>query len=220
MKTIVIVGAGGFAREVLWVIREINADGESDRSMEVLGFVDGDPAVHGTTVCDLPVLGGDDWLTERDGVCAVCAIGAPRSRRLVVERLSAAGIRFVSLVHPSVRMSRYVKIGTGSVVCAGSVLTTQVKVGKHVHINLNVTVGHDVVIDDWATVAPGSNISGGVSLGPGVELGSNCAVLPNISVGRGAVIGAGAVVSRNVGENVVAVGVPARPIRSADTPFE
>jgi len=217
----VIVGAGGFARELLWLITEHNAAielQERQRSVlfDVVGFVATDKTVHGTTLCDLPVLGSDEWLLDNTDVGAICGIGNPALREKVVCGLEQKGIEFVSVTDPSARMSRFVTIGKGSVICAGTVITTQVTVGNHVHVNLNCTIGHDVVIGDYVTIAPGVNISGGVRIGRGAELGTNSSVIQNVAIGGGSVVGAGAVVTRDVEENTVVVGVPAKPIKHID----
>ena len=222
-RKVAIVGCGGFGREVLWLIRDHNEavrsrDARSSEIFDVVGFVDEDVAMHGKTLCDVPVLGSEDWLLTNGGVHAICGIGAPRVRMKITRKLEEGGVGFVTVVHPSVRMSNFVEIGTGCVVCAGTIMTTQVRIGNHVHINLNSTIGHDVVIHDYVTISPGANISGRVEIGYGADLGTNCSVIQNLKIGRGAVIGAGAVVNRDVEENVVSVGVPSKAIKRVGEP--
>lgn len=214
LKRVVIVGAGGFGREVLWLIRECNEyaiEKTGQPLYQIAGFVDSNQKED--QLCDVPMLGSYDWfLTNRDAY-AVCAIGNPRTRQLVVRQLTTMGVGYFSIIHPSVRMSRYVEIGEGSIVCAGTILTTQIKVGKHVHINLNSTIGHDVTIGDFSTIAPGANVSGDVYIEQGCDVGTNSSILQGLNVGLGATIGAGAVVNKDVDENTVVVGVPAKAIK-------
>lgn len=221
---IAIIGCGGFGREVLWVVREQNAASErrKDESVEIFdvaGFVSDNREMHGKTLCGIPVLGSEDWLLANKDVRAVCGIGAPRVRMRITRRLEERGVGFVTVIHPSVKMSQFVEIGTGCVICAGTIITTQVRIGNHVHVNLNSTIGHDVVIGDYVTISPGANVSGKVEIGYGADLGTNCSVIQNLRIGKGSIVGAGAVVNRDVEENVVSVGVPSRPIRKVADPL-
>ena len=223
-RKVAIIGCGGFGREVLWLIRNHNdavklRKNRSTEVYDVVGFVDDDVAMHGKTLCDVPVLGSEDWLLAHKGVCAVCAVGDPRARIRVTSRLQRSGVVFPTLIDPSVRMSSFVEIGAGAVICAGTIITTQVSIGNHVQINPNSTIAHDVVIHDYVTIAPAVNVSGTVEIGYGAYLGTNCSVIQNLRIGRGAIVGAGAVVDRDVEENVVSVGVPSRAIKKVTEPL-
>lgn len=207
---IVILGAGGHAREVLDVYDACNAAGQGP--YEVLGFLD-DSVEAGTVVNGRPVLGPMEWLAGRPDVLAICGIGDPAVRRRVVRRVGAAGARFHTVVHPGVTQTRWVEIGAGTLVTAGCILTNRVRIGSHVHLNLSATVSHDAIIEDFVTAAPGVHVSGSVTLREGCNLGTGAAVIQGLTVGAGALIGAGAVVTADVPENAVAVGVPARVVK-------
>ena len=210
-EQIVIVGTGGFAREVAWLI--------SDNQFEkVIGFVTDDTKMHGKTLCNLPVFGPESWLYSHQEVSVVVAIGNPRTRAMVTRELEANNIKFTSVDHHTVQKSEFVKLGKGCIICAGVILTTQIVIGDHVHINLNVTIGHDVVIGDYVTIAPGANISGNVTIEDGVDIGTNAVIIQGKTIGRGAIIGACAAVVKDVELNTVVVGVPAKPIKKAE-PF-
>lgn len=209
-QRLVILGAGGFAREVLDVYLACNEAGWGP--FEVLGFLaDGEHA--GSLVNDLPILGGIEWLAGRDDLLAICAVGDPAVRRTIVRRATGAGARFHSVIHPKATLTRRVEIGPGTVITAGCVLTNQIRIGSHVHLNLNCTVGHDTVIEDYVTVAPGVHISGNVTLGAGSNIGTGAVIIQQHSVGSGAVIGAGAVVTTDIPPDTVAVGMPAKAIK-------
>lgn len=211
---VVILGAGGFAREVLDVFDACND--QVPRTWEVLGFVSEVPADWGTTRNDVPVLGGFEWFAGTPGrrdVRVVCGIGSPAVRRRVVARADELGLSFVTVVHPRATLTRWIELGAGTVVTAGVVLTNQIRVGRHVHLNLNATVGHDAVLGDFVTVAPGVHVSGNVEIGDGCDIGTGAAIVQKLAIGEWSVVGAGAVVNRDLPPNVTAVGVPARVIK-------
>lgn len=211
MKPIVIIGAGGLAREVAWLIEEINAVREE---WELLGYVDEDRGKHGLMLNNYKVLGGLEILKSlsRD-VHLVCAIGDPQVRKSVVGKVRAFGLPFSNLVHPSMRLSPYVSMGTGNILFLFSTVTVNISIGNHNIINYNCTVGHDVLIKNYCTVFPGANISGSVVLNDLVAVGANACVIQGVTVGEGTIIGAGSVVIRDLPPHCTAVGVPAKPIK-------
>lgn len=212
MSDVVILGAGGFARELYWVFLE---DNEQRKRWNVLGFVDDKPELQGAVICDLPVLGTMEWLerNRRKSVELICSAGNPRTRKALAERGAALGFSFCTVVHPSARMSRWVELGPGTVVTAGCVLTTQVKVGAHTLVNLNSTIGHDCVIGAYSNITPGCQISGAVNFGEGVYFGTGAVIIQGKSVGEWSIVGAGAVVTSDIPSHVTAVGVPCRVIK-------
>jgi sugar O-acyltransferase (sialic acid O-acetyltransferase NeuD family) len=206
-KNLVIVGAGAFGREVLWLAQEAR------EPWNVLGFLDENEKVHGSSVCDLPVLGPPHMWPDLDAHLVI-AIGAPRAKKLICEKLKEFGTpKFASLVHSSVQMSQFVSIGAGSLICAGSVLTTQIEIREHVIINLSCTVGHDTVMHDYATLAPMVAASSRVRLGLGAEIGMSAVLLPGVTIGEGAMAGMGAIVTRDIPPNKLYVGAPAKERR-------
>jgi sugar O-acyltransferase (sialic acid O-acetyltransferase NeuD family) len=211
---LVILGAGGLAREAYWVLRDFNKTSGND--MEMLGFIDENPANWGKNLCGAPVLGDFHWFASvksKHEIKAICAVGSPQIKKSFAAKAKRAGLGFFTLVHPDVKHSDFIEIGLGTVITAGCLLTTQIKIGNHVYLNLDTTVGHDVIIEDFVNVAPGCHLSGNVILKEGADLGTGAIVLQDVTVGSWSVIGAGAVVTENIPDNALAVGVPAKVVR-------
>ncbi|MEJ2759134.1 MAG: hypothetical protein P8046_11690, partial [Anaerolineales bacterium] len=166
VQTVVIIGTGGVGREVLDVIDAVN---QVAPAYEMLGFIT-EPGYQqpGELINEAPVLGYFDWLEAHRGeVKAICGVGAPHVRRRLVLQASQAGVEFFTLVHPRAILTRWITLGTGVVITAGCILTNNIRIGDHVHLNLDSTVGHDVVIEDYVTVSPGVHVSGNVTLKEG-----------------------------------------------------
>lgn len=177
----------------------------------MLGLVDLDRSRQGEYVNDLPIVGDLSDVPGAD-VKVIAGAGEIAPRKRQVAEAAAAGHGFVSIVHPSVIMSPFVAFGQGCVVCAGCILTNNIRIGDHVLLNLGVTVGHNCRIGNHCVLSPGAHVSGWVTLGDEVYVGTGAVVLPRVTVGTGAVIGAGAVVVGDVSAGVTVVGVPAREL--------
>lgn len=215
MKPLYIIGAGGFGREVAWLVERINA---VEPTWSLKGFIDDNPEVIGTIVGGYPVVGGVDAFGTFDAeVWAVCAIGSAKVRRTVIEKVSAFhNVKYASLIDPSVLMSERVEVGEGGIICAGNIITVDIKLGKHCIVNLDCTIGHDAVIGNYVTVYPSVNISGITTIGDCAELGTGMQIIQGKAIGDEAIIGAGAVVVKDIPARCVAVGSPAKPIRFFD----
>lgn len=148
-----------------------------------------------------------------DGTAFVVAVGGSQLRRELTEHMEARGLAPATLVHPSAVIGEEVRLGPGSVVCALSILTTNITFGRGAQVNLACTVGHDVVAGDFVTMSPAVSLSGAVRVGDLATLYTRAAVNPGVSVGADAVVGAGAVVVQDVAEGETVVGVPAKPLR-------
>ena len=210
MKDLYIIGAGGFGREVAWLVERINA---ASPTWELKGFIDDNEALWGTSEGGYPVLGGTDFLIQQGAVYAACAVGASATRKRVVEKYHGSAVKFATLVDPSVLHSQRVKIGEGTIICAGSILTVDIEIGNHVIINLDCTVGHDDRIQDFVTLYPSVNVSGNVLLGECTELGTGMQIIQGKSVAPNTIIGAGSVVVRDIVEPGTYVGCPAKKIK-------
>lgn len=217
MKPLVIIGSGGFSREILWLVNEINRDlivrGKSDQAFKVLGVISSEnPEDWTEKSAEIPILGNDNWAFQNldKETEYIIAIGDPKTRFAIAYQYESQDFKAATLIHPSVKKSEQVKIGSGSIICAGSILTTQIRIGKHTIINLNCTVGHDCKTGDFVTLSPGTNISGNVKIGNGVEIGSGSVILPGLVLGDWSVVGAGSVLTRDLAKDLVVAGNPAK----------
>jgi len=211
-ERVVVVGASGFGRESLDVLEAMQSIGAD---IEIAGVIDDAPSK--TNLQRLRERGVDylgttnDWLSQRvPGEVFVLGIGSPRVRRMLVEKLELGGAEPFTTIHPTVSLGSQSVIGKGAVICSGAVVSTNVKLGRHVHVNPNVTIGHDSELDDFVSVNPAAVISGDVHLATGVLVGAAATVLQQLTVAEDALIGAGALVTRSVPPSVVVKGVPGR----------
>jgi sugar O-acyltransferase (sialic acid O-acetyltransferase NeuD family) len=213
VKPVVIIGAGGHARDVLDVFEATSARGAE---RVVIGFLaESGYFTPGSVINDRPILGDFSWLVPRvRDVELVCAVGDSALRRRLTDQALALGGRFCSVVHPAAVLATRVSIGAGSVIGAGVIMTSLVRVGNHVHVNLACTLAHDVIVDDYVTMAPGARLNGNVRIGEGANIGSGAIVIEKREVGAWSIVGAGAVVVRDVPPNTTAVGCPARVIKT------
>lgn len=209
-KEIVIYGAGGFGREVQWLIERINC---KNQYWKILGYID-DVIEPGTIVDGYRVLGNNEYLKKRNQPLAVAlAIGSAKIRRKIAEICKKnIQLNFPNLIDPSVICSERITLGEGNIICAGNILTVDIKADDFNIINLDCTVGHDVIINSFVTVYPSVNISGMVTLGRGIELGTGTQIIQGISISDDVIIGAGTTVIRNITTPGTYVGSPARRI--------
>ena len=205
-----ILGAGGFAREVLNIYIDLG------REDEVTGFIEQDTSRQGVILNGKPILDSNVLDNAPSGTKLIGAIGS-RNRRTWIESLEERGFEFETIVHPSVVTSRWLILETGCILCAGSILTNNITIGRHTIVNLGCTIGHDVKIGNYVTVSPGVDIAGNVHIEDEVWVGIGSALIEKTYVGKGSYIGAGAVVTKDIPPGVLAVGVPATVKRQLST---
>lgn len=212
MKDIAIFGVGGFGREVLTLIEDINKNKPTYR---IVGFFD-DGHEKGEMVNGYPVLGKtqelNQWPTD---ISIAISIGNPEIKKRVIDKISNPNVNYPTLIHPNVIIGDwdYVKIGEGCIICAGNMITTNIEIGSFVILNLGCTVGHDTVIKDYAAFMPSCNVSGEVLIEEGVYCGTGVKIINQTSIGKYATVGAGAVVTKPIPGHCTAVGVPARVVK-------
>lgn len=210
MKDLYIIGAGGFGREVAWIVERINS---IKPTWNLKGFIDDNETLWGSKEGEYHVFGGCEYLSALEDVYAVCAVGSSNVRKKIIEKLKDTSVKFATLVDPSVLYSNSVKIGEGAIVCAGTIITVNANIGDHVIVNLDCTIGHDAVIDDFVTIYPSVNVSGNVLIGECSELGTGTQIIQGKKVISNTIIGAGAIVVKDCIESGTYVGSPAKKIK-------
>ncbi|WP_370783067.1 acetyltransferase [Faecalibacillus intestinalis] len=208
MKDIYIIGASGFGREVAWLIEELD-------EFNVIGFVDDNKEIQDKKINDIPVVGGISFLIDqKEETNVVIAIGNPTIRYKIYEQLKEnKNIKFPNIIAKDVRLSNTNEMGMGNIICTQSILTVNITLGNFNHINLDCTVGHDVILHDFVTVYPSVNISGNVEVGNYSELGTGTKIIQGKSVTENVIIGAGSVVIKDLIEKGTYVGSPVRKVK-------
>jgi sugar O-acyltransferase (sialic acid O-acetyltransferase NeuD family) len=214
VRPLLLVGGGGLAREVLAAVRLL------PKEWKPIGALDDDPSRHGANVDGLPVLGGTELVGElRDAAVVACVANArrPEGRLSVVRRLGLPDDRWATVVHPAASVPEGSVLGSGTVLLAGAIVTTALRIGAHVVAMPHVLITHDDEIADGVTFAGGAMLGGSVTVGECAYLGQGCLVREKLSIGAGAVVGMGSVVLQDVPAGEVWAGVPARRIRKVKT---
>ena len=203
---IYILGAGGMARETLSTYRDLG------RFEEVAGFVEEDckregSKIHGKSVMDASLI---DELPKNS--IFIGAMGSPKRKRWI-ESIELKNYNVDTVIHPSAVIGDSINIGKGCIVCPMVVMTCDITIGQHTIVNSSSTINHNSIIGMFVTISPGVNIAGKVIIGDECWIGIGATIIDKVSIGKGSYIGAGAVVTKDIPENVLAVGVPAKPIR-------
>lgn len=215
MKKLVILGAGGLARELADAVAYIN---KNTKTFEVLGYLDDEEELTGQKRLQLPVLGTVDWLAENksDDLYAIAGVGDVYSREKLSRAAQKHSVRLATIIHPSALVGSGSSIEAGAFIAAGCAITVNVSLGKCSLVNMHSTIAHDVNIGDYVSIHPGARISGEVSIGDYALIGTQAVILNRCTIGKGAVVAMGAVVAHDVPEHTLVAGNPARVIRKTN----
>jgi acetyltransferase-like isoleucine patch superfamily enzyme len=207
-----IIGNGGFAKEVLFICKQIF--GSID---EFGGFIDYKPEFTQAKCMgyDLPVIDEDEFLSIHDLNCYVyIGAGDPKTIKKIADKFK--DYTFPNLIHNNVVIDESVKLNKGNIVTGGCVLTVDINIGNFNVFNLNTTVGHDTIIGDCNVFNPGANISGSVNIGNFNLFGTNSTILQGLKIGNNSIIGASSLINKFIDSNLVVVGIPAKEIKKND----
>jgi sugar O-acyltransferase (sialic acid O-acetyltransferase NeuD family) len=207
---VLVLGAGGHAQVVADILLRAYDAGSN---CQPIGFLDDDPALMGTVIMGLPVLGTIAQLDEFDHDAVIVAIGDNRIRARIFKSVRARSKLVVNAIHPAAVLAPDVRLGAGVMICAGVVVNTGTVIGDNVILNTGCTVDHHNHIGSHAHVAPGVHLGGNVHVGEGILLSIGTIVIPGRSIGDWAVVGVGSVVTKDIPAYATAVGMPARVIR-------
>ena len=210
---IVIVGAGENGHQAFHCLRH-------DKSVEMVGFIDDNPANRGGTKLGLPIIGTTaelPALIKKYGLGGgIAAIGKNKGRAALNEKIRAAGLKVVKAIHPQVMIESPESIGDGVVLEMGAAVHAGAVIGEGVFMGSASMAAHHCVIGDYTTVSGGVNTGGGVTVGRFTLLGVGCSIRDHFTIGSNVIVGVGAAVVKDVPDNVVVAGVPAKILRELD----
>lgn len=211
MKHLIIIGVGGFAREVFWHARDSVGYGTD---WDIKGFLDGDVKLTAEEYEKLsaPLLGDvDSYVIEPDD-CFICAIGSPKVKEKLTQRILARGGEFINIIHNSAIVHPTVKMGVGNIICPRVHIHDHARIGSYVTFNGRSGAGHDAEVGDYSSVMSSVDITGYVIVGKRTFWGTGAKAVPHSRIDDDATIGVASVVFRRVKAGVKVFGNPAMPI--------
>ena len=210
LKKLLIIGAGGTGKEVLWSINDIN---KISNKFEVIGFLDEKKSLHGKKIHNIPILGNINWIKNKQNLNCVVAIGDGKKRELIVKQLKKKKLKFPKIIHPSVIIADNVKMGKGIIIQAGSIIPPDSKIGNFVLINLKSHIGHDCKIEDFVSIMTNVDVNGQTIIKKGAYIASGVVIRNLLTIGKWSVIGLGSVVGSEIEDYSLYLGNPARQIK-------
>ncbi len=207
MQDLIIVGAGGFGREMLAVLKDIK---ESEHKWNILGFIDDNANAINGIDCSHKVIGAlEEWQPNENEVF-VMAIASVQGKKRCAALLKEKGARFITVIHPTAHVSETTKIGEGLVLFPYAEISVNCTIGAFVFLNSYAQIGHDSVVGDYCTLCPKCAIAGGGELEEGVMIGTNASTYPRVKIGSYATVGMNSAVIRRVKPGTTVMGVPAK----------
>lgn len=216
MQDLIILGTGGNCLDIVDAVRDAGRHADSAQ-FRVAGFLDDNPAVLGTEVCGIPVLGPLKIACELKDCQFVNGIGSPTSFWKKPDIIASTGLaldRFATIIHPTASVSHLANIGPGTVLLQNVTVNARARIGIHVMVLPGAVISHDDDIGDYTCIASSASLAGDVKVGTACYLGGNCSINAGVRLGAHTLVGMGAVVLKDPPERSVLVGNPARVLRS------
>lgn len=207
LKT-VIIAASGHGKVVLDILQQ-------NENIEITGFIDDDSNLHGKSVNEVPVIGNFSIISNfiKNIDCGIVAIGDNHIRSEFFKKLRDIGVQTITAIHPAAIIAKTATVGNGTVVAANAVINPSAEIGENCIINTGATIDHDNCIADHVHISPGANLAGNVSIGKYSHIGIGASIINGMAIGQNATVGAGAVVTKDVPNNAVVAGIPAKIIK-------
>lgn len=202
-ENVIVIGGGGHAKVVVSTLMALG--------VSIQAVYDDDPDKWGKDLCGVKIAGPLSDLDKMVEGKAILAIGDNKTRSSLAKRFRK--FNWLTVVHPHAFIHSSVSIGKGTVVFAGAVIQPDAVIGDHCIVNTNAAVDHDCVVGDYAHLGPGSCLAGDVTVREGAFLATGGVAIIGTNIGKWSVVGAGGVVTKDIPDNVTAVGVPARVIK-------
>lgn len=212
-RRLVIIGAGGFGRGTVDVVRAINEASDGPQ-WNLAGVYDDNPSeinLQRLSAIGVQYLGKIPGEAPTAAMHYVIGINNPKARESISRRLDALGWISANLIHPEATIETKNEVGPGAIIRAGVRVATNSVISRHVHLNYNVVLGHDVQLQEFVSVNPLASIAGEVCVGARSIVGTGAVILQGRSVGQDCQVGASACVTKAYGDGVTLVGVPASP---------
>ncbi len=206
MKNVIILGSGGFGREVYqWAIDSLDTD-----KYTIKGFVSNDETDLSIYGINKPILGNDDSYKIQENDLFLAAIGNVELKKKIVEEYKAKGANFLTLIHPTVKVAETAKLGEGVILCPYTLVSTNVKLGDFVMLNFYSSVGHDVKVGNYSVLSPYATVNGNTEIGEEVFMGTHSTAVEKIKIGDRSKISANSVAMDNVTPKTYVIGVPGK----------
>jgi len=212
MHDVAIIGAGGHGREIADIFWHQIQDG---KHINMLGFIDDNPALDGKMIDDLPILGNWEWLSKQDKkrVSVIIAVGNPQIHKKIALKVLKNGFKFTNAVSPLARISPFAEIGNGIAIFPQAIINPGSSIGNYCIINVAATISHDTKVGPFTNINPGAHLAGNVIVGEGCYIGMGSNIIQGTTIGKWSVLGAGSAVIRDIPVRSTAVGVPAKIIK-------